>query len=210
MLTTAFVAVGVLNLLAAYIWALHAPSLQLPVLVPMLLVSAWHIAENDVALSRAYREGLRLGAVPQAARHHLLAAGWTAGVGALALSTPSGAQVALLHFGRVVVPTQAVFSIDELATAVLLYHAVSWLVFFEDRARALPAAAARQLRGRLLAIHAAPLCLNGALYLGLPSVHFDVAAPTLYLFWSVLHAVQTAYVRGLEPSARLRATSVPG
>ena len=70
-----------------------------------------------------------------------------------------------------------------------------------DRARVLPAAAARQLRLRLIALHAIPLALNVALYLGAPTIYAYVAQPALYLFWSALHAVQTATVRGFEPRA---------
>jgi hypothetical protein len=204
LLTMAFGGASVLNLLVGYTWALHTPALQMAVLVPMLLVSAWHIAENDLALGRSYRDDLRLGRVPRAIRHHALAAAWTAGVGLLALSTRSGVHFAMLSFGGPAVPLQTAFTIDELATAILLYHAVSWILFFEDRARALPEVAAGHLRKRLLWLHAIPLALNAALYLWVPAVHFYVAAPTLYLFWSVLHAFQTAFVRGLEPRACAR------
>ncbi len=201
-LTTAFAVVSVVSLMGAYTWALHTPMLQMAVLVPMLLVSAWHIVENDLGLARSYRDGLRLGPVARAKSRHVLAAGWTAGIGLLALSTPTGAQYSTLYFGRIAVPIQTMFSIDELATAVLLYHAVSWVLFFEDRARALPGQAARRLRKRLFWIHATPLAVNAVLYLGLPAIHFYVAAPTLYLFWSVLHTFQTAWVRGVEVGGR--------
>jgi hypothetical protein len=204
LLTMAFGGVGILSLMAGYTRALHTPTLQMVVLVPMLLVSAWHVAENDFALGRSYRDALRLGSVPRAIRHHALAAAWTAGIGLLALSTPTGVRYSMLHFGGPVVPLQTTFSIDELATAVLLYHAVSWILFFEGRTRALPEVAARHLRKRLFWLHAIPLALNAALYLWVPAVHFYVAAPTLYLFWSVLHAFQTAFVRGVEPRACAR------
>ena len=204
LLTMAFGGVSILSLLAGYTWALHTPTLRMPVLVPMLLVSAWHIAENDLALGRSYRDDLRLGCVPRAIRHHALAAAWTAGVGLLALSTPTGVHYSMLSFGGPAMPLQTAFTIDELATAVLLYHAVSWILFFEDRARALPEVAAWHLRKRLFWLHAIPLALNAALYLWVPAIHSYVAAPTLYLFWSVLHAFQTAFVRGLEPRACAR------
>jgi hypothetical protein len=204
LLATAFGVVSLLSLLSGYTWALHTPRLQMAVLAPMLLVSAWHIAENDLALGRAYRDELRLGSVPGSIRQHALAASWTAGLGGLALSTAAGVQFSRLTFGAPLVPLQTAFTIDELATAVLLYHAVSWILFFEERGRALPAGAARRLRRRLFWLHAIPLALNAALYLWVPALHFYVAAPTLYLFWSVLHAVQTAFVRGLEPRAPAR------
>jgi hypothetical protein len=204
LLTTAFVAMSILSLLAAYTRALHTPALQMAVLVPMLLVSAWHIAENDLALGRSYRDDFRLGGVPRGIPHHALAAAWTAGVGLLALSTRPGVHYAMLSFGGPAVPLQTAFTIDELATAVLLYHAASWILFFEDRARALPEVAARRLRRRLFWLHAIPLALNAVLSLWVPAVHFYAAAPTLYLFGSVLHAFQSAFVRGLEPRAGAR------
>ena len=185
---------------------IDTPTLQTPILVALLVVSAWHIAENDLALRRSYRDDLRLGCVPRAIRHHALAAAWTAGVGLLALSTLTGVQYSMLTFGGPAMPLQTAFTIDELATAVLLYHAVSWILFFEDRARALPEVAAWHLRQRLFWLHAIPIALNVALYLWVPTLHFYAAAPTLYLFWSVLHAFHTAFVRGLEPRACARVT----
>jgi len=202
LLSSAFVVSTVLTLLAIYTWALHVRRLQAFVLIPMLLLSAWHIVENDLALGRAYRNVLRLGPVTRALRHHGIALALTGVVGFAALSTREGASFSYALFEGWMAPRQTWLSLDELAAGVLLYHAVSWLLFFEDRARALrPRAAieAGRLRRRVLALHAAPLALNAALYLWLPAVHFYVAAPSLYLFWSVLHALHTAAVRGLEP-----------
>ena len=203
-LTTAFAAASVMSLLGAFTWALHRPTLRMVVLVPMLFVSAWHIVENDLALARSYRDGLKLGPVPRSRSRHAIAAGWTAGMGLLALSTPTGAQYSALYFGRIAVPVQTMFSIDEFVTTVLLYHAASCILFFEDRARAIPEVGARCLRKRLFWLHAVPLALNAALYLWLPEVHFYAAVPTLYLFCSVLHALHTVFVRGLEPRACVR------
>ncbi len=202
LLPSAFAGSSVLSLLAIYTWALHVPVLQALVLVPMLLLSAWHIAENDLALGRAYRSDLRLGPVTRSLRHHGIALALTAGVGLAALSTGEGASLSYAFFGGWIAPRQTWLTLDELASGVLLYHAVSWLLFFEDRARALrPRAAieAARLRWHVFTLHAAPLALNAALYLWLPAVHFYVAAPSLYLFWSVFHALHTAAVRGLEP-----------
>jgi len=201
-LSSAFAGSTVLTLLAGYTWALHSSVLQPLVLAPMLLLSAWHIVENDLALGRAYRDALRLGAVTRALRHHGIALALTAGVGLTALSTAEGALFSRVYLGDLLVRPQEWLTLDELASGVLLYHAVSWLLFFEDRARALRRRAAldtARLRRRVFGLHAAPLALNAALYLWLPSVHFYVAAPALYLFWSVLHAIHTAAVRGLEP-----------
>jgi hypothetical protein len=128
-------------------------------------------------------------------------------IGLVALLTPTGVYYANAWFGGRI-PALVPFSIDEWATAVLLYHAVSWLAFFWDRSHRLARhdwQAASSLRRRLVALHVVPLALNALLFFGLPSVHFYLAAPTLYLFWSVLHAVQTAWVRSARPSAAERA-----
>ena len=203
-IASAFAASTVLTLVAGYTWALSSSVLQPLVLAPMLLLSAWHIAENDLALGRAYRDALRLGALTRALGHHGIALALTAGVGVAALSTAEGALFSRAYLGDLLVRPQAWLALDELASGVLLYHAVSWLLFFEDRARSLARKSAAEtacLRRRVIALHALPLALNAALYLWLPGVHFYVAAPALYLFWSVLHAIQTAAVRGLEPRA---------
>jgi hypothetical protein len=65
-----FVLSSVLTLFAAYTWALNQVEL---LFIPLLAVSVWHTAENDLGLARAYRAGLRLGPLPRAPRHHLLA-----------------------------------------------------------------------------------------------------------------------------------------
>jgi hypothetical protein len=192
-------ALALLNLLAAYLWALRTPGLAAAALAPMLLVSAWHIAENDLALARAGREGLRLGPVPRAAGPHGVAAVWAAAIGLLALTTPAGAHLSMQALGRLTLPVQHALSLEEIASAVLLYHAVAWVVFFERRARALPRAPAWRLRRRLLLLHALPLAASAASFVCLPGLHAWLASPALYLFASVLHAFHTAAARGLAP-----------
>jgi hypothetical protein len=197
------------NLLAAYSWALREPALLAWVLVPMLLVSAWHIVENDLALAEAYRSGLQLGALRGSGHDQLVALGVTVLIGLLALLTPTGAYYGSAWFGMRI-PALVPFTIDELATVVLLYHAVCWFAFFWQRSRQVGLGgprAASELRRRLVALHVLPLALNALLFFGLPSVHFYLAAPTLYLFWSVLHAVQTAWVRSARASAAERAAA---
>src|SRR5262245_53866776 len=62
-LATAFCGSSLVTLLALYAWALGDARLQPLVLIPLLVLSAWHIVENDLALGRAYRNGLRLGGI---------------------------------------------------------------------------------------------------------------------------------------------------
>ena len=198
----AFVSSSLLSLFAAYAWALGSAALQPFVLAPILLVFGWHIVENDLALGRGYRDGLRLGPVTRSLNPHVVALLLTAGVALATFSTREGAFFSRAYFGFALVPVQPWFTLDELTASFLLYHTVSWLLFFEDRVRALrrsSRARAARLHRRVLAFHAVPLALNAAAYHWLPASHFYLAAPAFYLFWSALHAIHTAWARGLEP-----------
>ncbi len=199
-LDAAFAGASILSLLCAYTWALHVEAVRLFVLGPMLLISAWHIVENDLALAWAYRNGMRLRPVPRSAAHHAIVLVATALLVVLALATPTGAYY--LHLTFDARPPILLTTIPDLATAVLMVHAVSWIFFFLDRANALPALRATRLRRRLFWLHGLPLGANAILYACLPGIHFYVASATLYLFWSVLHTFQTAWVRGVEAGGR--------
>ena len=135
LLRSAFVGSSALTLFAAYAWTLRSPSLQPFVLTPILLLFAWHIVENDLALSRAYRNEMRLGPVARAPSQHALALAVAAGVGLLAFSTREGALFSRVYFGGALVPVQAWLTLDELSAAFVLYHTLSWLLYFEDRVR---------------------------------------------------------------------------
>lgn len=193
---------GLLSLVTAYTWALGSTALQPFVLGPILLLFGWHIVENDLALGRSYKDGLRLGPVVRGAQPHAIAVASTLAVALVAFSTREGWLFSRVYFGAALVPVQTWLSLDELSTAFLLYHTVSWLLFFEARVRALrpqSSAGAMRLRRRVLAFHLIPLPLNLALYLWLPSVSVYFAAPAYYFFWSALHAIHTAWVRQFEP-----------
>ena len=51
------------------------------------------------------------------------------------------------------VPVQTWFSLDELSAAFLLYHTLVWLLFFEDRVRALRKASAAESSVRMRLFH---------------------------------------------------------
>ena len=202
LLAAAFVGSSLVTLLVSYTWALRSTALQPFVLGPILLLFGWHIVENDLALGRSYADGLRLGPVLRGARQNGIALVLTAGISLVAFSTREGALFSRVYFGNALLPVQPWLTLDELSAAFLLYHTVSWLLFFEDRARALhqrSAAEAAHLRRRLLAFHGVPLLLNAALYFWLPWAYLYVAAPALYFLWSSLHAIHTGWVRGFEP-----------
>ncbi len=86
---------------------------------------------------------------------------------------------------------------------LILYHHVAWYIFFYDRGQKLPAAARRAMWKRILWVHLPPVAL-WALAALLPILALDAVlrwllAPTVYLFWSVVHVAQTFVVRGIEP-----------
>lgn len=86
LLLLAFVATGILTLFAIYTWILrvHPPAFLL-----LLGVSAWHTVENDLALERAYRDGLKLGPIPRSSDHHLSSIGLASLLMLLIAETPS-------------------------------------------------------------------------------------------------------------------------
>jgi hypothetical protein len=187
----AWAALAVLALFAAYTRALQAPEFAVVVMLPLLVVSAWHIVENDLALARAYRSGLELPALRGSALEIAWIAAVTLGLGGVALTTPSGRQASLLTFGWML-PGVRGPTLADLAAGVLLYHALSFLVFGLDRARLLGARRRARRHRILLLCHAAPALANALLYFWMDALHAIVATPALYLFWSVLHAVETA------------------
>ena len=86
--------------------------------------------------------------------------------------------------------------------AATLYHLVSWLVLFADRARLQQRSDSRARARSLCTIHAAPaaVCL-ALLALGDwgTTARALVFSPAIYLFWSVAHVAGTA--RGRQRSS---------
>jgi hypothetical protein len=230
------------NVFVLYAWIGRSTSV---LFVPLLAVSVWHIAENDLGLARAYRHGLRLGPVGRGLTERVSALGITALVVALALATlsPDDTQALLAGtgleragnlayrvgaatcgfliffstrgagstrvLGAVVVATAAVIpdtipltsgvGFSDVFSAVTLYHLVSWLVFSADRARAEGGQQAASTVGRLFAVHVPPVAVCGGLLWwpdpGAVLLQKALFSPAIYLFWSVLHVVQTALAR---------------
>jgi len=191
-LSIAFWTTSVAALLAGYGWALARVE-WLP--YPMYAVSAWHIFENDIALGRARADRRGPGPVPRRPGPHLVAVALSAALAATLLGTPIGSTHAVRQLGWL--PPSVPIAAVDLASALLMYHAVSWLWFLAERTRRLPRAEARRARARLAWVHLVPLGANAALYAAFPAAHRIVAAPSLYVFWSVLHAFETAWRRGL-------------
>lgn len=148
---------------------------------PLLAISVWHTLENDLAVARAYRSGFALGPVR---RDDVVL---TIGVSAVVLLGAEG----LMRLG-------ATFA--DVFTASTLYHLFQWLVFLQDRARrgSDPVRGAAMLRA-IVWSHLPAGLLCGGIVLGreaLPPVVGDlVFSPSLYLFWSSLHVLQTAVAR---------------
>jgi hypothetical protein len=178
--------VGALDLFALYAW-LSIRSAAF--LLALLAASLWHIVENDLALARAYRGSLALGALPLSLGHSLAALALTAllGVaGAMALR-----------------PGDSPIDFGDLFSAVTLYHLIEFLVLFAARARALGDRAARRRLGiRLASVHLPPAALCAMLLWahapGLAALRTAIFSPAIYLFWSLLHVAQTMAARGIE------------
>lgn len=201
--------VSVANLLALYGLALRSPAAAPWVLGALLLVSLWHIAENDLALARAQPGDAASAGLAHRPRDIVLALCLVTGIAGAACATPEGAWYASRWLGADA-PLRAPFDLEELTSAILLYHAASWLRFAWLRARPRdPTDRGRSRRQRrdLVGVHALPLVANAVLFWSAPDVHAQLASPALYLFWSVLHAVQTASVRVRGPAARPWATA---
>jgi hypothetical protein len=188
--------------------------------------------ENDLAISRAYKGGLRVGPLPRSRAHHAVSLGVTGLVVVAGSWTESWRELASglrwnAGVGEPVAPHSDPGSaalagwldLPDLFVLVTLHHLLSWLILLADRVRALRAAGrggeAASLSRRLVAVHLAPALACGLL-LSIPaarveSIHLFAFGPAVYLYWSVLHVVQTSWRRGLEPrgaSFRARATLV--
>jgi hypothetical protein len=216
-LLVSFLVVSALTGFAAYAWVVgRAPTLMLP----LLAVSAWHTVENDLAIGRAYANGLRVGPLPRGWTHHVVSLAVTGLVVLLGTRTESWGELAQ-SLGRSQrdraasvtagqtrwPPFVGRLDLPDLFVLVTLHHLLSWLILLADRVRALRAVgrgdeAARLLR-LLAGVHLAP-ALVCVLLLALPSpragsLHLFVFGPAVYLYWSVLHVVQTIWRRGIEP-----------
>jgi len=183
------------TLLCVYSWALQG-SHRFWCLAAILLVSVWHTLENDLMLGRAYANGLTITPLRRRAQHHALVLSGSVSFAILALVTPDGALLSNAQRGFALPILFA--SIDHVAIAGIVYHLASWSIFLVDRARSLPSRDARVLRRRLFVIHALPLALGAAVWIGFPSGHRYLASLPLYLFWSAAHALHTAWARGVE------------
>jgi hypothetical protein len=198
LLIGSFSVVSVLVLLGIYASAIQVIALQAPLLLAMLVVSLWHIIENDLELARAYRSGMQLGAI----RFDRSSAPWVAGgllfIIGIGLSTPSGAELSKFLFGRPLIPFVATV-LDDFIVFIVFYHSVSWVVFLLDRARVRgiqqSGEHARVVR-RLLWLHLGPLAPLVVLFVWFQPIYLTVAAPGLYLFFSVLHTLHTGSIRG--------------
>jgi len=98
------------------------------------------------------------------------------------------------------IPANWPIRFSDVFTLVTLYHLVSWLVFWSDRLRIAEPTRRRQIHRSLAVVHLPPFALCALLAIAPhPATHLfreAVFSPAIYLFWSILHVVQTALVRG--------------
>ena len=149
---------------------------------PALSASALVAAGPRLAAAGAACAGLLL-----LARRERCALGAALGAGGIALAAAGP-------------PASLAFA--DVFAAATLHHLVSWLRLLADRARVLSwrnPRAARALRRRVGAAHAAPLLVLWSLPLAGPeaaALRAHLLAPSFYLFVSVLHVAQTLRARG--------------
>jgi len=198
LLIGSFSVVSILVLLSLYASALQVEKLRAPLLVAVLAVSLWHTIENDFELARAYRARMQLGAI----RLDRSSVPWIAGafllIASIGLSTPAGAQLSEFLFGRPLLPSVATV-LDDFIVFIVFYHAVSWIVFLLDRARASglrESGGHARLKRQLAWLHLGPLVPLIVLSVWFEPIYLYVAAPGLYLFFSILHTIHTASMRG--------------
>lgn len=198
LLIGSFSLVSILVLLGLYASALQVETLRAPLLVAVLVISLWHTIENDFELARAYRTGMQLGAI----RFDRSSLPWIAGafliIASIGLITPSGAQLSEFLFGRPLLPAVATV-LDDFIVFIVFYHSMSWIVFLLDRARVRDLRGSgdyAQLKRRLAWLHLAPLAPFIVLSVWFEPTYLYVAAPGLYLFFSIVHTVHTASIRG--------------
>ena len=183
-------ALALANALALYGLALE----RLPEIVLLLLAaSAWHAVENDLGLAAAYARGHSLPPHPRGARALAACAAATAVVVAAATAAlaeraaRSGrpARVRRRVRGRDAPPSRVVRAAPRRA------RACARTLRRAPRGRASPRASPRGTPSRSLVLALLPR-------LGAPgtALHAALVAPPLYLFFSVLHVVQTGLRRG--------------
>ena len=113
--------------------------------------------------------------------------------------------LALMLIGASCLAPDGSLAIDSLAfsdffTAPILYHLISWgVVSIEKNARS---DAPRTMKRDMTLIHLVPLgiMLSTFLWSGPTgaALRADFTEPSTYLFWSMIHVFQTAWVRGLK------------
>jgi hypothetical protein len=165
-------------------------------LVALAWLAAWHVIENDVALSRATPSRTGLPPLSRAAWRHLVAFAAAAAVVAIALAAP-GLAPSLVARGAPV--WLAAWTPEEAIAVLLLHHSATWLVRgWQARAQDLAPDAGH--RASILLLHAFPLiALAGAHELA-PVAFAWALSPPIYLFLSTAHAIHTCIERGLEPA----------
>jgi hypothetical protein len=186
----AFCAISVATLFAAYfsVLDLFPASGFLIFASPLLAISVWHTVENDLAIARAYRHRLVLD--PIARETQARSVGLSAFVLAPLLLVP-GSEVAFA----------------EVFSASVLYHLFQWLVFLRDRIALSDDAGRRTALLRGIAWAHVPMAVACAAVVGwrssLPPLAYElVFSPSLYLFWSSLHVLQTSLARGITRAER--------
>lgn len=133
----------------------------------------------------------------------------TLGAGIFLISRRCAARLGVCLVAGAMLPSTWIathLELDDLVVAPLLYHSLSWLHYagrrVRDRqARGQGAVARRSLR-LVTAVHLVPLLLIFAAVQRpddtWSGVYLAISSPAVFFFFSVLHVVHTAWVRGVE------------
>ena len=119
-----------------------------------------------------------------------------------------------------VIPTSwlgTLVDLDSLISFGLAYHVISWLLHARDQVRFLRAAAehaaARRTARRVTAVHLVPCLLGLAAALwpgtGPSALYLAISSPAVFFFFSLLHVIHTAWLRGLAPAGRTERAPEP-
>ncbi len=109
----------VLDLFAVYAWATHV---TLAVFLPVLVVSIWHVVENDLSLRRAYAGPSGMGPMPGSTDHHMAA------VAGAALLSAIGQQLLSPAAGEALLGGTRGAELGQIMLRVVALGGGSWLI----------------------------------------------------------------------------------
>ncbi len=162
----AAVAIGVVDLFLIYAWATQV---SLASFLPVLVVSIWHVVENDLALRRAYATQSGMGPVPRSRDHQIAA------IAGAALLAAIGQQLLAPAAGEALLGGKLAAELGQALLRVVALGGGSWL--------------AARSRGGIRAFGAAVALATGTLSL-VPSLLSNASFGDFFSALTLYHLVQ--------------------